>query len=450
MPPHAATYGLFLRTPFMSAIGVAACDASAFVGAMCAFELALARVEEHAGVLPPGATDELARHLRADAFDIGALAADVPDGGNVAIPFVREARALLPPDLRPSLHRGATSQDVVDTAMMLLLKPRIARCLEQLAGAITGGAALMAKHAQTPMIARTLLQQALPITFGAKVAQWLVGLAGAERRLRAVYANGLCVQFGGPAGVLHGLPDGLGLMQALAAELDLACPVLPWHTNRQPVLELIDAIDAVAVALEKIAVDVILMAQTEVGELREPPGTGAGGSSSMPHKANPVGCVRIRTAARQIHAVVALLHNAAAQPHERAPGEWHAELAPLVDAVLLLEGAAETGAIVLTGLRVDAARMRANLAATHGANLVGPTVALLTRTFPPEHAKQLAGAAVRTAREQDLDYADALLGNPEIAQAFTREEVRAAVDPARYTGASAACAARVQRWLRGD
>ncbi|KEZ78612.1 adenylosuccinate lyase family protein [Salinisphaera hydrothermalis] len=440
-------YDRFLRHPFMSPTGVAACDAAAFIEAMCTFELALAHVEETFGHLPAGTSDELARHIRPTHFDTEALAANAADGGNVAIPFVKQAKALLPESLQASFHKGATSQDVIDSALMLLIKPRLARCLTLVDTAIEGGTALMRQHRETPMIGRTLTQQALPITFGAKVGQWLTGLAAAERRLRDAHDQGLFVQFGGPVGTHHGLDDGLELMDALAERLGLNRPLLPWHTDRQPILALIDAIGAVAVAAEKIATDIAFMAQTEVGEAREPAATGAGGSSSMPHKANPVGSARIRAAARQIHAAVGTLHGAGAQAHERAFGEWHAEWAPLVDAVLLLEGALETLAPLLGELQIDREAMRANLALAHGANLAAPTIALLQEAMSTDRAKALAAQAAETARRERCSYADALLTLPVVAEAFDPERVRSTVDPAAYVGTSAAQVDRVANRL---
>ncbi|WP_423822004.1 adenylosuccinate lyase family protein [Salinisphaera sp. SPP-AMP-43] len=443
-------YDRFLRHPFMSPTGVAACDAQAFVSAMCAFEIALARTEETAGALPAGTAERIAQHIPAEAFDLSALAETAADGGNVAIPFVKQAKALLPESLRAYFHKGATSQDVIDSALMLLIKPRLARCLEHIGATIAGGRALMSCHRKTPMIGRTLTQQALPITFGAKVGQWLTGLAAAERRLRRVHDEDLFVQFGGPVGTHHGLDDALDVMDSLADALDLNRPWLPWHTDRQPILAIIDAVGSVAVAAEKIATDVAFMAQTEVGEAREPAATGAGGSSSMPHKANPVGSARIRAAARQIHAAVGTIHSAGAQAHERAFGEWHAEWAPLVDAVLLLEGALETLAPLVGELQIDPEAMRANLALAHGANLAPPTIALLQKSMPTEQAKALAAQAADNARRDRCDYAEALLALPEVAKAFDAERVRTAVDPSAYVGTSAAQTTRVEARLGED
>ena len=441
-------YDLFLRHPFMSPAGIAACDARAFIEAMCRFEIALARVEEAAGHLPAGTAEAIAGTIRAEAFDAERLAREAADGGNVAIPFVKQAKALLPDELKPYFHKGATSQDVIDTALMLMIKPRLECCLGSIEATIDGGSALMRRHRDTPMIGRTLTQQALPITFGAKVGQWLTGLAAAEKRLKQVAAEGLFVQFGGPVAAHHGLDDGLELMTALAAALGLNCPLLPWHTDRQPMLSIVDAVGAVAVAAEKMATDIAWLAQTEVGEAREPAATGAGGSSSMPHKANPVGSARIRAAARQIHAAVGTIHNAGAQAHERAFGEWHAEWAPLVDAVLLLEGALETLVPLVGELQVDTKAMRANLALSGGANLSAPTVVLLRQAMPLDRARTLAAQAAETALRERCDYAEALLAIPEIATAFEAERVRAAVDPAAYVGTSAAQVTRVETALR--
>ncbi|ROO27616.1 3-carboxy-cis,cis-muconate cycloisomerase [Salinisphaera orenii MK-B5] len=439
----------FLRHPFMSRDGRAASSAEAFVTAMCRVEIGLSRVQEAAGIFPAGTAQTISQHIRAEAFDLDALAADSADGGNVAIPFVKQAKALLPADLRSHFHRGATSQDIVDTALMLVLQPRLTHCLDLLQHSRQDGLALMTTHENTPMIGRTLMQQAMPITFGAKVAQWLWGLAQAEQRLAGVARNGLYVQFGGPVGVHTGLEEhGPALMDALADELGLARPVLPWHTDRQPILAIGDALGVVAVAAEKIALDVALMAQTEIGEVSEPASTGAGGSSSMPHKRNPVGCARIRAAARQIHATVGLLHNAGAQPMERGLGEWHAEWAPLVDAVLLLEGALETLQLLLEGLDVHPEAMHRNLAVTGGAILATPAIAFLARHLDRDRATALVREATANAVETHRDFAEALLDQPEIAAAVDLSALRAAVDPAAHVGASRAQVARLREALK--
>ncbi|RJS91097.1 lyase family protein [Salinisphaera sp. Q1T1-3] len=430
-------YEHLLRDPFASSIARGATRDIDLVAAMCRFESALAAVQERRGVLAPGAAPAITDALRPEAFDLDALARETPDGGNVAVAFVKHAKALLPAEWQASLHVGATSQDVLDSALMLVIRPRLGASLAHLDTALAAGGRQMTAHRGTPMPGRTLTQQALPITAGAKIAQWMHGLLAAGLRLRAVHDAGLFVQFGGPVGAHHGLDNGLDQMGALAAELALACPLLPWHTDRQPVLAIGDALGSVAVAAEKIATDVAWMAQTEVAEAREPAATGSGGSSSMPHKANPVGSTRIRAAARQVHAAVATLHGAGAQPHERAFGEWHAEWAPLLDAVILVEGALETLATLLDGLVLDATAMRRNLAIPAGANLGAPSRALLAPHLDDATAKAAIAAAVKHARETGRAYAEALAEQPAVAACLDVETVLAALDPARYTGSSA-------------
>lgn len=438
----------FIRHPFMGRTGVAECSPRAFVAAMCRVECALARVQERAGLLPAGTAAAIETGLDIDAFDIDALATDTADGGNVAIPFVQQARAMLGSDLRAHFHYGATSQDIVDSALMLIIRPGLDRIGQRLVEARSHGSALMTAHARTPMIGRTLMQQALPITFGAKVAHWLWGLAQAETRLGDIAVNGLFVQFGGPVGVHTGMPDhGPELMDALADELGLNGPLLPWHTDRQPIVALGDALDAVAIAAEKIALDVALMAQTEIGELSEPAATGAGGSSSMPHKRNPVGCTRMRVAARQSHANVGLLHDVAAQPLERGLGEWQAEWAPLIDTLHQVEGMLDTLVVLLEGLEVHVEAMQQNLRLAGSAFLAGPARNILTPHFEPARAEQRVAEAIQQAASQRRDLADVLLDQSDVAVQVDAKRLRAALDPLAHVGASLAQVERVHQAL---
>jgi len=427
----------FFRHPFMSRTGIAALRAECVVAALCEVELALAQAEESAGVLPTGTTEALANALRAEAFDLEALADDVGKGGNVAIPFVKQAKAMLPETLKSAFHRGATSQDIVDTALMLLVKPRLEACLSHLARLRQSQGELMRRHRDTPMIGRTLMQQALPITFGAKVAQWAWGLVQAERRLQRVVDAGLYVQFGGAVGVHSGLEaSGMTIMADLARILALAEPALPWHTDRQPILELIGAVDAVAVAAEKTALDIALLCQSEVGELSEPAAPGVGGSSSMPHKRNPVACARIRAAARQIHGHHGVILNAGAQPLERGLGEWHAEWAPLLDAVLSLEGALESMVALIEGLEVHEDAMTRNLRLSGGAIMAEPATRLLSRIMDSDTAQDLAQRASDKARHERRDYAEVLLEYPDVIGRLDADAVRTALAIDLYIGSS--------------
>lgn len=441
---------LLLQHPFMSASALAECNGQAMVAAMLAFELALADVQEARGALPEGASGQMRRLLEAHAFDLEAIAAGIASGGNAAIPFVKQARAALPAELKRYFHQGATSQDVVDSALMLLLRPRLAALDALLQRCRAAALPLMRAHGETVMVGRTLMQQALPITFGVKVAHWAIGLEQARRRLAGVE---LPVQFGGAVGVHSGLEGpggdnrGLDFMDAIAQRLGLAAPVLPWHTDRQPIHALGTALDAAAGAAEKLALDVALLTQTEVGEVAEPSAPGMGESSSMPHKRNPVRCALIRGAARQVHGHTMVLLNAAAQPLERGLGEWHAEWAPLIDSALLLEGALEQAAVLLEGLEVNPEAMKRNLAVTGGGIMAEPVAKLLAPTLGPDAAKRISAEAAETARLQGVPYAEALAAHAEVQGNLTDDALARVTDPSLYLGSSRAQVARAADWL---
>ncbi|WP_111414982.1 class-II fumarase/aspartase family protein [Billgrantia lactosivorans] len=444
-----------LRHPFMGQSALTQCNAQAMIEAMLAFELGLAEVQEARGAMPEGTSEAMRRALKAHAFDLAALAAGVASGGNAAIPFVKQARAVLPNELKRYFHMGATSQDVIDSALMLLLKPRLAALEALLLRCRAAAITLMQAHEQTVMVGRTLMQQALPITFGVKVAHWAIGLEQARRRLATLE---LPLQFGGAVGVHSGLDRpgwetlGLDVMDALAQRLGLDAPVLPWHTDRLPVHALATALDGAAGAAEKLALDVALLTQTEVGEVAEPAAPGMGESSSMPHKRNPVRCALIRGATRQVHGYTTVLLNATAQPLERGLGEWHAEWAPLIDSALLLEGALEQAAVLLEGLEVNPEAMRRNLAATGGGIMAEPLSRQLAPVLGQDAAKRISAEAAETARRQGVPYAEALAAHAEIAQAQGQldvESLRRATDPASYLGSSQAQVRRAMAWLAG-
>ena len=435
----------FLKHPFMSQHAISACDDEAMVHAMLAFELALAEVQEASGAVPDGVSQQMRALMQSATFNIADIAEGIASGGNVAIPLVKQSRALLPDAIKRYWHQGATSQDVVDTALMLLLKPRLGALDELLLRCRSAATALMETHAETPMVGRTLMQQALPITFGVKVAHWAVGLEQARRRLSSVE---LLVQFGGAVGVHSGW-DSLGLewMDALAGRLGLAVPVLPWHTDRYPIHALGTALDALAGAAEKIALDISLLTQTEVGEVAEPSAPGMGESSSMPHKRNPVRSALIRGAARQVHGHTSVLINAAAHPLERGLGEWHAEWAPLMESVLLVEGALEQVAVLLEGLEVYPDNMWRNLAATGGGIMAEPVARLLTPALGADKAKAVSAAAAETSRRESRPYAEVLADHPDVKGVVEAEALREACDPALYLGSSSAQVLRAKRWL---
>ncbi|MFG6668272.1 adenylosuccinate lyase family protein [Halomonas sp. HNIBRBA4712] len=429
----------------MSQTGLGACDERALLDAMVAFELALAEVQEQSGDVPPGASSEMRAWLAKAELPVASISEGVMQGGNVAIPFVKAARAVLPESLKRYWHQGATSQDVVDSALMLVIKPRLEALDALLLRCRAAAIALMDEYAQTPMVGRTLMQQALPITFGVKVAHWAIGLEQARRRLSELE---LPVQFGGAVGVHSGWDtQGLDWMDALAKRLGLATPVLPWHTDRQPIQALSAALSQTAGALDKLALDISLLTQTEVGEVAEPAAPGMGESSSMPHKRNPVRCALIRGAARQVYGHASVLINANAQPLERGLGEWHAEWAPLVESVLFVEGALEQAATLLEGLNVYPEAMQRNLAATGGGIMAEPVARLLAPVLGQDGAKRVAAEAAESARRTGQPYAEVLADDPEVAQGVSKDELRKACDPALYLGSSSAQVARAKKWL---
>ena len=336
----------------------------AWFKAMLEFESALAGAEAAAGIVPAEAAEAIADACRLELYDLGELLEQGRAVGNPAEPLVRALRRRVGDGAAAYVHRGATSQDVIDTAAMLVSRRALDLIGAELGRVAAGLATLAEVHRSTPMAARTLLQQAVPATFGCKTAGWLVAVLDARRRLEQVRSERLAVQFGGAAGTLAALgSQGLEVLGLLAAELELIEPELPWHTNRTRVAELGGALDVCASVLAKIGLDFVLLAQTEVGEVRERTG---GGSSTMPQKRNPVRSVLARACAELVSGYASVLSRSVVQEHERAAGAWHAEWEALSGALAYTGGAAWNIAEAVENLEVDTDRMRANLALTDG------------------------------------------------------------------------------------
>jgi 3-carboxy-cis,cis-muconate cycloisomerase len=379
----------------------------AWLDALVAFEAALARVTTGADL---GAPD----------LDAVAIAHAGRSSGTPVVPLVKE--------LPPGAHQGATSQDAMDTAAVLVARRALALIDEELAGVAATCAALAAEHRSTPMAARTLLQQALPTTFGLKAAGWLVAVDEARDRLAGVVLE---VELGGAAGTLAAYgDDGLRVVAALAVELDLAEPLLPWHTRRGRIGELGAALALAAGAVEKIALDVKLMAQTEVGEVSESSAGGRGGSSALPHKRNPVGSALAIACAHGARAAASVLIEVQAQEHERAAGAWQAEWDALSRALALTGGAAAALREALDGLEVDAQRMRANLELTGGLLMAEAVV----KALDSPDAKELVTAASRRAADAHRPLRDELIEDDAIS--LSPDEIDRALDPAGYLGSA--------------
>ena len=404
-------------------------------------EAGLARAEARAGLVSREAADLIAGACRAEAFDIDALGRDGAAGGNPVIPLVAALRASLPAGVAADVHRGATSQDILDTATMLVADRALRPLLDDLRAAADAAAGLAREGRATPMAGRTLLQQALPITFGLEVAGWLSGLDAATVRLEDVRRGRLAVQLGGAAGTLASLgPDGPQVVAWLAEELDLAEPALPWHTERTRITELAGSLGTAAGAVAKPARDVVLLAQTEVAEVRE--GTaGRGGSSTLPQKYNPVAAVAALACAQQAPGLVSTLLASAAGEHQRAAGSWHAEWRPLAELIRATGSAAAWLRDCLENLEVDPERMRANLDLTGGLLLSERVVGALAPTLGQGRARQAVERAA-TAAAGGRAFADALRDEPDVAGALSRDELLTLLDPAGYLGSADVFVAR--------
>jgi 3-carboxy-cis,cis-muconate cycloisomerase len=340
--------GLFVPAALREAVSDVA-----WLGALLEAEAALATVEARLGVVPQDAAEAVRAACDLGRFDVDELVREGRRAGNVVEPLVRRLR-----ESSEHAHWGATSQDVLDTAAALVALRATGLVDAELAGAERACARLAEEHRGSVMAARTLLQQAVPTTFGLKAAGWLVGLAHARTRLARTR---LPAQLGGAGGTLAALGDrGLDVLREYADELGLAEPVVPWHTRRLPLAELGSALAVAAGWCAKIALDLELLAQTEVAEVHW---SAAGPSSTMPHKRNPVGSVLVRACAEHVRAAAGTLLQAVEQEHERAAGRWHTEWKALSDALAYAGGAAATLRETLEGLEVDVERMRANLAA---------------------------------------------------------------------------------------
>src|SRR6266700_937390 len=443
----------------------------AWLQAMLDTEAALARALERAGLAADGAGAAVTAAAVAGRFDAAELGRQAVHTGNPVPPLVRALTAAVPRWAASAVHHGATSQDILDTAAMLMARDSLDAVLADLGTAAVAAAGLAAAHRDTVMIGRTLLQQAVPVTFGLVAAGWLSSLDEAGAALRRVRELRLAVQFGGAAGTLASLgSDGPRVARLLAEELGLGVPVLPWHTERLRIVEVAAACAGVAGALGKIARDVTLLAQPEIGEVREgnpPAELGAhrralgpdgaapkdtmaspdggsvrrGGSSAMPHKRNPVAAIAILGCTRRVPGLLATLAAAAEQEHQRAAGAWHAEWEPFGD-LLRLTGSASSWAVELLGrLIVDPVRMRANLEAAHGLPLAENVAGLLAPALGRIEAHDVVARASVQAVAADVGLREALLSLDDVRQRLVEagigpDQIDSALDPAHYLGAT--------------
>ena len=417
-----------------------AVSGSAWLQAMLDTEGALALAQARAGLIPDEAAKTIVSHCDAARFDPEEIGHQGRAAGNPVPPLVRSlttAVSEVSEDAARYVHKGATSQDVIDTAMMLVAKRALGLILAELDGISSACARLAESHRDTIMAGRTLLQQALPTTFGLKAAGWLVSVLEARRQLLDVRSSRLAAQLGGAVGTLASLgPNGTKVLSEFARELDLGEPVIPWHTDRARVAEVGGALSLAAGVLGKISLDIILLSQTEVGEVEEPSDGGRGGSSTLPHKRNPILSVTAAASASRVVDLSRTLEAAMIAEHERPAGAWHSEWVTLSDALALTGGAASAVREVTEGLQVRTERMRENLDATGGLLLAENLTTVASERLGRLKAHDLVQAVARRAADGPRSFREELLGDDEIREVLSEEEIDAALDPSGYLGSA--------------
>ncbi|MFI0266207.1 3-carboxy-cis,cis-muconate cycloisomerase [Streptomyces luteogriseus] len=422
MTAHPGDTGL-LAPGWAGSAAASATGDHAFLRALLDAEAALTRAQAATGLAPAEAATAVTAAAGTGAFDVRSLAERARTGGNPVIPLVADLTKAVGDTHGPYVHRGATSQDIMDTAMMLVAARTLDPVLADLGRTEQALSRLAAEHRDTAMPGRTLTQHAVPTTFGLKAAGWRSLVLDARERVGAVRES-LPAQLGGAAGTLaafgaYGASDPAGLPEAYARELGLRAPELPWHTLRTPIGDLAGCLAFTAGALGKLAVDVLTLSRTEIAEVAE--GSG-GGSSAMPHKSNPVRSTLIASAARRAPQLAATLYGSMAAEDERPAGAWHAEWEPLRDLLRLVGGAARDAAELAEGLRVRPEAMRAHLDLTHGSIVSERLSAELAPVLGRARAKELLTRLA--ASGQPLAQA------PELADSD--------LDPTHYTGSAGA------------
>lgn len=413
-------------------------SAEAYLSAMLRFEAALAETQAEHGMIPAPAAKTIAHCCTIDQLDLPLLIQQLGLAGNPNIPLVKQLTAAVKktdPEAAKYVHLGATSQDVIDTAMVLQLKSALHIVQKDLQQLIFQLRELAIAHRHTIMAGRSFMQHARPITFGFKVATWLDGLFRANARMEHLVQNNLVLQFGGAVGTLAGFDNkALSIAESLAQRLDLTLPPISWHTQRDRMVELASAMGILVGNLGKIAKDISLLMQTEIGEVFEPAGTGKGGSSTMPHKRNPVGCVAILAAAQRAPGLVSTLMQAMPQDHERATGLWHAEWLPLAELCKITAGALQQAIFLTDGLEVNAERMRQNLELTKGLIFAENVSLALAEKVGKAVAHEWMEAHCKTVQATQKHLKAVLLEASQIRQYLSEGEIETLFDPVNALG----------------
>jgi len=420
-----------------------------FVRSLLAFEAGLARAQAKLGIIPEAASDMIRAKCDEKLFDGAALFAEAARSGTPVIPLVAKLTELVDGDAQKYVHWGATSQDAVDSALMLQIRAGLSLLADGLDTVCDRCAALAEQHRRTVMAGRTLLQHAVPITFGLKAARWLSMAQRRSQSLRELQTRATAVQLGGAAGTLAAIASGEALdahsrakdrgllvVEGLAEELALPAPDLPWHTERDRVGEIAAQLGVVAGAMAKIAGDIVLLAQTEVAEVFEAGEPGKGASSAMPQKRNPVDAIRALTAARLAIGEVPVILSAMAQSHERGAGDWQAEWSAVPNLFRYTACSVEALGISLHGLRVDPKRMAENLERTRGQIMAESLTMTLASRMGRPAAQRIVTEICRQVETSGKTVKEIAQSDPRIAGHLDAEGLDRALDAANYLGST--------------
>jgi 3-carboxy-cis,cis-muconate cycloisomerase len=407
-------------------------------------EAALARVQARLGIIPQAAADEIVRNCAIDKIDMAKLKAQTERIGYPVLGVVSQLNALCRDRLGEYCHWGATTQDITDTATVLQIREALDLIEADLKAISAALAELARKHRDTPMIGRSNLQQAVPITFGYKMAGLLSAIERHRERIGQLRPRVLVGEFAGAAGTLASLETGaLETQEGLMKELGLGQPVIAWHTIRDSIAEVGAFLGLVGGTLGKLSMDVKLMMQTEVGEVYEPFAHGRGSSSTMPQKRNPISSCYVHAAISVVRQHAAALMDAMVADHERSTGPWEIEWIVLPESFCLMAGALQQARSVVAGLEVDAMRMRANLELTNGLVMSEAVMMGLGRYLGREYAHDLVYDLCREATKENRPLLDLLAAHPEIAKHVDREKLAVLCNPANYLGLSGVMVDRV-------
>jgi 3-carboxy-cis,cis-muconate cycloisomerase len=408
------------------------------VQAMLDFEAALARAEARVGLIPSSAVAPIATACSAGLYDFAALGEAIATAGNSAIPLVKAlGKQIAATDAQAEryVHLGATSQDVMDSGLVLQLRQALALIESDLAQLADSLAVQAQRYAATPLAGRTWLQHATPVTLGMKIAGWLGAVTRSRQRLRELKPRLLVLQFGGASGTLAALGEqALPIAQALAEELQLTLPEQPWHTQRDRVVEFGAVLGLIAGSLGKFGRDISLLMQTEAAEVFEPSAPGKGGSSTMPHKRNPVGAAVLIGAATRVPGLVSTLFSAMPQEHERSLGLWHAEWETLPEICCLVSGSLQQARLLADGLEVDAERMGRNLELTQGLVLAEAVSIVLAQRVGRDTAHHLLEQCCKRAVAEQRHLRAVLGDEPQVTAELSSAELDQLLNPAHYLG----------------